>query len=436
MAPKSQSSFPQLKLPTYYEGHVRNSLSWLRGKVSDDGAEGLWRVHDRLYNFTPFINAHPGGPDWLEMTKGTDITEAFETHHIKTYPQKLLETYYVRDATTPRNSPFTFREDGFYRTLKTKVQNKLKEIPPEVGVQSKLITDSLLAALLVFSPITCSARFGLIVSSIAFVITTMSICWLVISAHNFFHKKDNWRMYLFNFSLQSYRDWRVSHGLSHHLYTNTIQDVEIAMLEPFLQYFPRTDKPLWSQWAVLYAPVIYALGFLGTAFRRILVSIVSTHDEKFHADDLIGYTLPVWMWAWSGASPLYCLAVWLALMITSGFCFSFIGLSAGHHHPENFHDGDEPRNTELDWGLHQLDAVIDSSDIAGSLFWVLTHFGDHALHHFFPTLDHAYLPYLYPTLLEHCEKFNTEHRMSPQIDLIIGNHKQMGRTTINSFKYK
>lgn len=58
---------------------------------------------------------------WIEATKGTDITEAFESAHLSENPEKLLKKFYVKDISTPRNSPYTFHENGFYRTLKRKV---------------------------------------------------------------------------------------------------------------------------------------------------------------------------------------------------------------------------------------------------------------------------------------------------------------------------
>lgn len=61
------------------------------------------------------------GKAWLQLTKGTDITEAFETAHVHEGADRLLQKYYVKDITTPRHSPYTFHENGFYKTLKRKV---------------------------------------------------------------------------------------------------------------------------------------------------------------------------------------------------------------------------------------------------------------------------------------------------------------------------
>jgi hypothetical protein len=65
-----------LKRPT---GHpFMDPYHFMEGKRVDDAVPPhLWRVHDELYDLAEF--KHPGGDHWLELTKGTDITELFET---------------------------------------------------------------------------------------------------------------------------------------------------------------------------------------------------------------------------------------------------------------------------------------------------------------------------------------------------------------------
>lgn len=101
----------------------------MKSRHNDDNAEGLWRLNDTLYDLTDFIESHPGGSDWIKLTKGTDITEAFEVHHI--YPERpgsVLEKYKIRKTSEPRNFKFTFDDNGFYRTFKRKVGEKLQTI--------------------------------------------------------------------------------------------------------------------------------------------------------------------------------------------------------------------------------------------------------------------------------------------------------------------
>lgn len=74
---------------------------------------------------------------------------------------------------------------------------------------------------------------------------------------------------------------------------------------------------------------------------------------------------------------------------------------------------------------------MDRTDITGSIFLVLTNFGDHGLHHLFPTIDHAYLPHLYPVLDEVCKEFKIKLRFTTQWDLIKGQFRQLLNTTPN-----
>lgn len=61
--------------------------------------------------------------------QGTDITEAFEVHHLNYVKAKsVLQKYRVRDAKLPRNFKFTYKETGFYYTLRHRVAEKLKTL--------------------------------------------------------------------------------------------------------------------------------------------------------------------------------------------------------------------------------------------------------------------------------------------------------------------
>lgn len=114
-----------VKQPSYRKDSSKSVRRWLETKRANDNAEGLWRVHDKLYDLINFIQRHPGGADWLELTQGTDITELFETHHVRGKAELLLSSFYIREAKMPRNYRITFCDDGFYKTLKKKVNDQL-----------------------------------------------------------------------------------------------------------------------------------------------------------------------------------------------------------------------------------------------------------------------------------------------------------------------
>lgn len=87
------------------------------------------------------------------------------------------------------------------------------------------------------------------------------LLWLTIVAHNFFHQKDNWRMFCFNLSLLNCKEWRISHAMSHHLYTNSFHDLEISMFEPFLQWIPQRKSKVVKIVSTLISPIVYTLLF-------------------------------------------------------------------------------------------------------------------------------------------------------------------------------
>lgn len=119
------------------------------------------------------------------------------------------------------------------------------------------------------------------------------------------------------------------------------------------------------------------------------------------------------------------------MIFSASFCFAFIGLNAAHHHPDITHEGDAMRQ-DIDWGLFQLDTVMDREDIKGSSFLVLTHFGEHALHHLFPTLDHSLLPQLHEIFYATIEEFEYEVRECSWFEHIIGQHRQLVRESTNT----
>ena len=79
--PPQEKFQPESFIPTGRDPAKLNAKQWLNNKVIDDGiGKNLWRIHDDLYDLSEF--KHPGGDQWIRLTKGTDITEAFEVAHV------------------------------------------------------------------------------------------------------------------------------------------------------------------------------------------------------------------------------------------------------------------------------------------------------------------------------------------------------------------
>ncbi|XP_047492197.1 cytochrome b5-related protein-like [Penaeus chinensis] len=409
--------------PSNRDAAEKSAASWMEGKRIDDDVGPYWRVHDKIYDLEKFIDKHPGGKDWLLATRGTDITEAFESSHISASAEKILSRYYLKVAAAPRVSPYTFHDDGFFRTFKRKVRPILQKVGRGPDWKITLIQDGLaltFAALAVAAILTQSfvaAALG------GVVLAMVSMC-----AHNFFHQRDNWRMYLFDLTLLSSYDWRITHALSHHLFTNTIYDFEISGLEPVFEFLPKANKT----WLQRYGSFFYSVPFFPLFFY--LEALKKWKDIAFGWKEmrpenalpileLVVYCVFVPS-SWTG------LKLWLAMHCACSMWFSFVGLTAAHHHPDIYHEGDAMRDNP-DWGLCQLDAVRDRVEVTGNLFLVSTTFGDHSLHHLLPTVDHSKLKYLYPAFFETCKEFNVPFQLVRQWELVCGKYLQLANITPN-----
>lgn len=88
----------------------------------------------------------------------------------------------------------------------------------------------------------------------------------------------------------------------------------------------------------------------------------------------------------------------------------------------------------MDFGIYQMCTVIDRSDVKKSHFWTLVSFGQHTIHHMFPTLDHGILPQLHDTFIETCKEFQMELREYSWWPLIVGQFGQLQRDKPKTLK--
>lgn len=189
--------------------------------------------------------------------------------------ESLLPKFFVRSADTPRPFKLTFNDDGFYKSLKRKAIIRLNDLDRRPVLTSKVCVDvefcrwidqlksnyilQIISDILVFCTFLSAilaVKYG---SYCLAFISSVLLAWTVITSHNFFHQKDNFRMYWFNLLLLSFRDWRISHVISHHHFTNSYYDMEVSGTEPLLCWLPEQKSFVtrWLSW--FYILVLYAL---------------------------------------------------------------------------------------------------------------------------------------------------------------------------------
>ena len=92
------------------------------------------------------------------------------------------------------------------------------------------------------------------------------------------------------------------------------------------------------------------------------------------------------------------------MYVFTSLVFHNVSLAAGHHHPDMWHQGDSIPE-EMDFGVFQLCAVGDRPVIDMNPFISACCYGQHAVHHLFPTVDQSKLGLLIPVLKDTCEEF-------------------------------
>ncbi|XP_025420730.1 cytochrome b5-related protein-like [Sipha flava] len=404
--------------------NVKSVDDWIEARQKEDGADDLWRIHDGLYNLEQWIPKHPGGRQWLEITKGTDITELFESYHLNGKAvTAVMHKFYVREAKSPRKSPFTFKPDGFYNVLKSRVAKKLSFVDnSNASVKSMLVVDTyILIALALCVGMAQTQNF--VLAFLAGIVLGFGI----VASHNFTHLKDNWRMYYVQLCFMSVREWRISHVLSHHIYTNTIQDLEMTLLYPFIHWYPTKDKPFTVRLFPYFTPVIYPFIIPGQL-------VIRTFKRKNDIADVLMFVIPAILTLCGQMTIISIIIAWLIIVLTSSFIFTFVGFSASHHFPENFHDGDLINTENVDWGLHQIDTSVERSEPINNIFVSMATFGDHTLHHLFPALDHSLIPLLQDTFEDTCKEFGVDLTPKSFTTVLCGQFKQLVRDTPNNPK--
>lgn len=281
----TRKPFGFLKAHPGRDGRTKSGYQWTRVKaeldISDEKNRKYWRVHDDYYDLSEF--KHPGGQDWLDFTRGNDVTELFESCHPNMdMVRPILKKYLVGPAKEPRNSgAFTFKSDGFYMTFRKRAWEILRAAGTGPTLQMLFIHDSMLSLFLLFTLATMNPYCSDIAWVAAAAAAGFMLQCVITSAHNFFHKRANWRMYSFDLCPYSSYEWRISHAYSHHTFPNTAYDLETTLFEPFILHYPRAKSALRK----LFTPLIFfVITFIG---MHLQVAIIHIQTSPVHKSNVV-----------------------------------------------------------------------------------------------------------------------------------------------------
>jgi membrane protein YdbS with pleckstrin-like domain len=84
------------------------------------------------------------------------------------------------------------------------VYDEVKNIPSDVSKTADRITDGLFVFLLCSSAMAAWVK-NYYAATVWYIFASVNLALLTVACHNYIHRKTNWRMYLFNMSMWSYR---------------------------------------------------------------------------------------------------------------------------------------------------------------------------------------------------------------------------------------
>lgn len=128
------------------------------------------------------------------------------------------------------------------------------------------------------------------------------------------------------------------------------------------------------------------------------------------------------------------IATWFAIMFVGSFLNVLVSINAGHHGPRRVHEGDEIK--DLDFGIYQISATINRIEADHNFLTTLLFYGEHTLHHMFPTLDHSLLVQLRDVYEETCLEFQAELEKCTMLEALIGQFQQLRKPETLKFNSK
>lgn len=398
-------------LPSRYEPNHGDVQLWCKEKAQREsrqgGAEGdPWMVHGKWYDLSGYIDSHPGGRDWLLLTRGQDITEAYEVHHLNSKKVKaVLNSMYVKDASKEYVGKYTWDEQGFYMTLK-------RRVAAHFGTNAKGRPDT--------GPTTyflALCGFAVAIHFLSFAAMLYAPCWwMAVLAgltlqtfhgigHNFLHMADNAWMYCYDFCGWKHHMHRVSHALSHHLYPNTKIDLEDP--EPHSYSFTSNSQEN-SPWVIFTGPFFMWSGPLRTIIG--LWPALLKGEEAWRHEYLFNM-VQLLLLAWA-AGPLHGALLFSIMHFITGFCIETAGFGL-HRSIFCWSDGDP--NAKYDYGEQALCATADH-DVDMPLLPSLYFFqilNNHGVHHLFPTVDKSRMAEIMPIFRQTVEEFDIPWKEYP-----------------------
>lgn len=395
-----------------------------------------WVVHGKTYDLTPFVEKHPGGAYIIQLGKGRDCTEMYESVHAfakggMNIPNQILAKYEVKDA-EPKPKLFAWNEDGFYSVLRERVRKRF-EGRNEKATTGVFIKLAVMMVLYVYAWSQACLTGNWYWAILSGTLTEMiGFCLMHDSSHNAVSKNPTinymgtwWSSWMF----WNNWVWLQHHCYGHHSYTGIFaKDPDVHNAELFVRKNERTKKKKsqeyqpWYSWILfLVLPnqhvgqiLLYQLFSLVMGNRLFGVSPLIRGPDYVERDSRIVMFLSflfhiVFPLCFQSVGTVFLL---LALHYTMMGISYFLNV-APNHDTVNTHKNHPDLNIMSDWGEHQVRTTGNHSISNSWLDYAITNLWGgmnyQIEHHLFPTLNHAHYHEVSLIVQDTCKEFGIHY---------------------------
>lgn len=409
---------------------------WSSGVVFYPPSPKFWRIGNKWYDFTDFLDKHPGGKHAILMARDRfeDATFVFEAHHhdflkaraiIKKYEvldkaalvnnvskRPARGTKEVVDGThfdTPldqQKHPNLLGKDAFYSVIRTRVTKYLKEVGCKDGGPT---TQCIVLFWLIFA-MYCSGMYmtwstgSYLVSAF----TALVGSWLGAFGHNWVHqpkyKMWGWAILSLDTLGFSSEGWYREHNLQHHMYTNTPWDNHFIGTEPFLITNPTIKRHWVQQYIMPYInPIILCFGVYGNYVAHSVELLKGNENVSIGKIFLpLHFFLMISKWGTMHG-------ILLTFLFHAIIGVYYFTLALMNHNAEHTHNV-KGRNAAKDWGHSQLHSSADwgvSMTFLQAIVYLWLNY--HTVHHLFPRIDFSHHPAIQQILIKTCKEHDIKY---------------------------
>lgn len=413
-----------LLLPQFVSG----KLTWKWRK----DVPNVWTIHGKRYDLRPFYKQHPGGAYRLDAAKGSDCTGLFESYHVfmdREVLLKMLAMYEIKDGVPATPVPMQF-DDPFFADLKQMVRDHFKS---KGKWSHKMTTPHLILCFAAWASMWLLNWHMLTSNSMWCIPLLGCLSWYMTGSvmHDASHSAlvaQPWLNRVFAHAAFPYGvnvgGWHIQHVMSHHIYTNEEEDVDLYHFDPVitLQKGMGTVHLLLHCFRMFYvlSTAVMHLAMVvpyGLLFHHVdpahghkmydRVKAIEAHRVQLRPEMMIEVALLVLWWAMCATHQGFITALCFQLSIYAVSSYLFCFFTQVSHLQEECFMAPEERKA-LPFAKRQVLASMDFA--ADSKFWsnISGGLNTQAIHHCFPSVSAIHLRDLYPKFRQLCRKHGVE----------------------------